>query len=199
MRRAALCLLLTTLALTACTNDEEPPPGADGKTPSAAGSPADPARQLVESLFAEDVQPTPTATVTGSLLVNGQPVPITVDILELRADESSTLLRWRLRSSTGQTVDSLSSTMARTGLFDTRGIVLRDAAGKMRLQPYTYEAESSENFMGDLNCACSTLPASVGAEGVLLYGVFPPLDPGATTVDVLMPGIAPAAGVPVTR
>lgn len=199
MRRAALSLLLTTLALTACTNDDEPRPPADGQTPSAAGSPADPARQLVESLFAEDVQPTPAATVTGSLLVNGQPVSLIVDILEVRAAESSTLLRWRLRSSTGQEAASLSSTMARPGLFDTRGIVLRDAAGSRRLQPYTYEPEKSDIFMGDLGCACSTLPINVDAEGVLLYGVFPPLDPGATTVDVLMPGVAPATGVPVAR
>ena len=181
MRRAALALL-TALVLTACTNDEEPRPPADGQTPSAAGSPADPARQLVESRFAKDAQPTPAATVTGFLVVTEEPVPVTVDILEVRAGESSTLLRWRLRSSTGQTVGSLSSTMARTGLFDTRGIVLRDAAGKALLQPYTYEAESNDISMGGLNCTCSTLPPDVGAESVLLYGVFPPLDPGATTV-----------------
>lgn len=198
MRRAALSLLLTTLALTACNNNEEPRPPADGETPSAAASPADPARQLMEGLFAEDAQPAPATTVTGSLLFNEKPVPVIVDIVEVRADESSTLLRCRMRSSTGQRVSTLSSTMARPGIFDTRGIVLRDAAGKARLQPYTYEAESNDVFTGDPGCTCSTLPINVDAEGVLLYGVFPPLDPGATTVDVLMPGIAPAT-VPVTR
>ncbi len=202
MRRLLLPVLLCALVLSGCTDgDDEPRPGggpADG-SPSASASPQDPAQALTDELLADAEALPAVATAQGVLTVNQAQVAVAVDVLEVRAGEATTLLRWRLRSAGEQRVDSFSSSMSRAGLQDTRGIVVTDAAGGTRLQPYTYQAPDTTTFRGDPFCACSTLPRTVGPEGVVLDAVLPPLDPAATTVDVLLPGIAPLRGAPVTR
>lgn len=200
MRRVLVAGLVLGLALTACSSDDTRPRAErSSAAPTPTASPEAPAQDLVDQLLAPDVQPDPLATVTGTITVGQQATPVTVDVLEVRAAETSTLLRWRLRSSTAQRVDTFGSSMSRPGSQDTRGI--RVLTADAVLQPYTYEGPEGGVFAaaGDLFCACSVLPTQVGAEGVLMYAVLPPMTGEPSMVDVLLPGIAPAAGVPVTR
>lgn len=201
-RLSALLLpaLVCLAVLTGCTDaDDEPRQGSGGSSPTVSASPADPARALTDELLADAERPAAVATATGVLTVGRTPVDVAVDVLELRATEATTLLRWRLRSPGEQRVSTFGSSMARPGLTDTRGIVVTDQTGGARLQPYTYESADTGTFPGDVFCACSSLPRSVGPDGVVLTAVLPPLDAVTTSVDVLLPGIAPMAGVPVVR
>ena len=121
---------------------------------------------------------------------------MTVDVLEVRAAQGSTLLRWRLRSPGAQRVRVYTSALSLPNRFDTRAVALVDMRGEQRLQAFSYVPEGSDL---PLSCVCSVLPDDVGEVGALLHGLYPPLDPGTTEVDVLVPGLAPALGVPVTR
>jgi hypothetical protein len=89
-----------------------------------------------------------------------------------------------------------SSALSLPSRFDTRGIALVDSTGNQRLQPFTYVPQSSEV---DLRCVCSELPSRVGSEGVLMYSLYPPLAAGASSVDVLVPGLTVAQDVEVAR
>ena len=199
--RRLLVGLLTVLAVSACSADDPAQPRAQGSAgiPTPTGSPEAPAQDLVDQLLAEDVQPTPLKTVTGTITVDRASSPVTVDVLEVRAGETSTLLRWRLRSSGTDRVKTFGSSMSRAGLQDTRR--LRVQSTDVVLQPYTYAAEQGGAFDAakDLFCACSKLPIEVGPDGVLMYAVLPPLPGTPATVDVLLPGIAPATAVTVSR
>jgi hypothetical protein len=63
---------------------------------------------------------------------------VTVDVLEVRAAEGSTLLRWRLRSPGAQRVRVYTSALSLPNRFDTRAVALVDARGEQQLQAFTY-------------------------------------------------------------
>lgn len=140
--------------------------------------------------------PASVTTLRGSLARPGGPVAVEVDILAVQASAETTLLRWRLRSGTGQPQQVLTSSLSRPGLVDTRAVALADVAGNQRLQPFTYIPPLKTE---DLRCTCSDVPKSVSAAGVQMYALFPPLAANATTVDVVIPGLPTAEKVPVTR
>lgn len=125
------------------------------------------------------------------------PSPVEVEILAVRATAETTLLRWQLRSGTDDRVDTYTQSLSlRPSTFDTRALSLVDARGNQRVQPFTIAAQSRG---ADGSCLCSSLPPSVGAKGIPMYALFPPLSPDATTVDVVIPGLPTAEKVPVTR
>lgn len=190
-------VLAVALLLTGCSDDDEPEARGGSSTPSAETDPAAvAARSLTEQVLGGEEAPEPLATVTGALPVTGGSAPVVVDVLEVRAATDSTLLRWRLRSPGAERVRVYTSALSRPNRFDTRAVTLVDEAGRQRLQPFTFVPQKSEL---DLECVCSGLPDEVGETGALMYGLYPPLAPTATTVDVLIPGVQPARGVLVTR
>lgn len=200
--RPVIAGLLIALTVSGCSRQgDEPRAERPSGAPTPTASPNAPAsaQTLVDQLLTDDVQPAPLKTVTGTITVNQTRVPVTVDVLEVRAAKTSTTLRWRLRSSTADRVQTFGSSMSRTGLQDTRGIRLQSP--DLVLQPYTYATEQGGTFelAKDAFCACSKLPFNVGPAGVLMYAVLPPLAGMPSVVDVLLPGFSPATAVPVTR
>ena len=123
-------------------------------------------------------------------------VPAVAEILEVRAGAQSTLLRWRLKSASGQQVSARGFSLSRPPLFDTRAVAVRDAAGKQVLSPFTYVPQKGDQ---DTGCVCSVVPSTLGADAEPMYALLPPLAAAATTVDVVLPGFAVAKGVRVTR
>lgn len=196
-------VVLTLLLLTACIGGEPGPEasGSQNPSPDASGGSQQPpeqttAQKLTETLLEGDERPKPVATVRGAIALPQGSAPVEVDILAVQANAQTTLLRWRLRSGTGQPLRVRTSSLAAPNLFDTRAVALADATGNQRLLPFTYRSLQRLNVTG---CTCSEVPESVSADGVQLYALFPPLAPEATTVDVLIPGLPPAEKIQVTR
>jgi hypothetical protein len=143
-----------SLVLAGCSGDEEPTePGAPSG--SAAGPSAGPstqpdrataAEELTEQLLRGAEAPEPLATVRGSFPeVSGVPSGVvTVDVLEVRAAQGSTLLRWRLRSPDAQRVRVYTSALSLPNRFDTRAVALVDAVGEQQLQAFTYVPEGGD-------------------------------------------------------
>lgn len=194
---------LAVLALTACNGPDAPEPQGSGTNqPSAGTSPGSAAaqttaQQLTQELLEGEEAPPPVATAKGALTLDSCESPVQIDILTVQTSETSTLLRWRLRSGTGKPVRVYTSSLSGGLLFDTRGLALVDAVGQQRLKPFTYiqQAGGSE----DSGCVCSGVPVDVGETGVQMYALFPPLAPDATSVDVLIPGLPAVEKVAVTR
>lgn len=177
------------------------PPARTTLSSGPGGSPGASAEQttgqkLTQQLLEREEAPAPVATVRGPLAVPSGSASVEVDVLAVRASAETTLLRWRLRSATGQTQQVFTSSLARPNVFDTRAVALVDAAGNQRLEPFTYIPQLKTD---DLRCACSPIPKSVSAAGVQMYALFPPLAANATTVDVVIPGLPTAEKVAVTR
>jgi hypothetical protein len=195
--RLLALLLVVPLALTACSGDDgaaSAPTGSPAGSPTAEASAAD---ELTARILEGDEAPAVLASASGELpLTTGGSAPITVEVLEVRAAEQSTLLRWRLRSGSGQRENVYTSALSLPSRFDTRGIALVDPAGAQRLQPYTYVPQAGQ---ADILCACSELPTTVGDDGTLMYALYPPLDPTARTVEVSVPGLPAVEPVRVTR
>lgn len=193
-RLATAALLL--LALVACTSDDGGEESSGSPTPSGQG-PADAAEELAAQILADDEVPDPLVTVTGELPLRTGGSPVAVDVLEVRAGGTSTLLRWRLRSPGPERADTYTSALSRPNRFDTRAVALVDEQGGVRLQPYTYVPQRNDD--DDISCVCSELPDDVGPDGLLMYALYPPLDASTRTVDVAVPGLQVAEDVEVTR
>lgn len=193
--RLALVLVSSLVALTGCTSNGDSASGNPAAEPSA-----DPAGSAAAALTAEvlegDEVPDPLATITGELPLLRGGSPVVVDILQVRASDTSTLLRWRLRSPNEERVDTYTSALSLPNRFDTRGVELVDDRGGQRLQPYTYVPQANDN---PISCVCSQLPNEVGEAGVLMYALYPALDPATKALDVTVPGLEVAQDVPVER
>lgn len=154
------------------------------------------AEQLTAQVLAAAGGSTPLASVRGDLTVLSKRFPAVAEVLEVRASATSTLLRWQLKSAAGLQVNTRGFGLSRPPLFDTRAVSLRDAAGKHVLSPFTWAPQAGGD---DTGCVCSGVPGALGDEAEPMYALYPPLDPAATTVDVLLPGFAVAKAVAVTR
>jgi hypothetical protein len=195
-RRLPALLLVFALTLTGCS-DDEPAANEGPARPTPSTDPAAEAtRLLTEQVLGDEEAEEPLSSVAGQLPVIGGGGAVTVDVLEIRAAADSTLLRWRLRSTSGESERVYTSALSLPNRFDTRAVALVDAAGNQRLQPFTYVPQGSDR---DLDCICSGLPDDVGATGVEMYALYPPLDPSTTTVDVVIPGFPSARGLAVIR
>jgi hypothetical protein len=197
VRRLLLPLLVLPLALAGCSGGDDDTPARTADPTSSPTAEASAADELTARILEGDEAPAVLASASGELpLTTGGSAPVTVEVLEVRAAEQSTLLRWRLRSGSGQRENVYTSALSLPSRFDTRGIALVDPAGAQRLQPYTYVPQAGQ---AAILCACSELPATVGTTGTLMYALYPPLDPAARTVDVQVPGLPAVEGVRVTR
>lgn len=205
---SVLVLLATTTVACSSRQSADPTPsGAPASGTAPATSPqttevpdASPtmssADQLTAQILGGATGSAAVATVKGNLQVQASAVPVVAEILEVRAGAASTLLRWQLKSASGQQVQARGYTFSRPPLFDTRAVALRDTTGKRVLMPFTYVPQKSDL---DNGCVCSQIPQTVGAAAEPLYALYPPLAPSTTAVDVTLPGFAVAKGVPVTR
>jgi hypothetical protein len=110
---------------------------------------------------------------------------------------STTLLHWRLKSTSGSPV-SASGNWASGGnssVTDTRNVALLDTAGNLKLLPYL---NAGQAIFGDTDCTCSETPRTVSSTPVDLYATFPALDANARTVTVAIPGFPAMKDVAVT-
>ncbi len=205
---SAVAIAVTSVLLLAgCSGASSPGDGATRTAPSSPGAmtasgSATPAPASAEHVTAQVLGNPPTtapiASVTGNLTVLADEFPAVAEVLEVRAGAASTLLRWRLKSAAGPQTGTRGSGLSRPPLFDTRGVSLRDAVGKQVLTPFTYVPQAMGLDL-DTGCVCTGVPGAIGEDAEPMYALYPPLDPAATTVDVVLPGFAVAKAVPVTR
>ncbi|HET8614609.1 MAG TPA: hypothetical protein VFL94_03715 [Actinomycetales bacterium] len=198
MRAALVAVLLAVLAatslLTSCSDDDGP---RSPSTPSAVGTAApSTAGSAVERLTTQLLGTTPDGPVlassAGTVEINGKRSRLVAEVLEVRATTDTTLLRWRLRSASGESTEAYGFWLSHPPRFDSRRVTLLDTTGKQALSPFTYDRD-------EIMCVCSTVPKTVDGDGEPMYALFPPLDPSTPTVDVTLPGFPPATGIPVTR
>jgi hypothetical protein len=194
--RALVAGTALALLLTGCSgDDEERPDGSSAsRGPSASATPTAGASERL--LGAADEQAEPLATAEGDLPLLGTSSRVRVDVLEVRAGEESTLLRWRLASPTTEAVRTYTSALSYPLGFDTRQVALLST--EERLQPFTYVPQRDIGGAA-AGCVCSDVPEEVGQEGQLMTALYPPLAEGTEQVDVVLPGVATLTGVPVTR
>ncbi len=197
--RALAAAAALALVLTGCSGeDEEQPEQSSGPgEPSASATPTAAASERLLGAAAEQAeQAEPLATAQGGLPLLGRSSRVRVDVLEVRAGEQSTLLRWRLASTTAEAVDTYTSALSYPLGFDTRQVALLSA--DERLQPFTYVPQRDIGGAA-AGCVCSDVPEEVGEEGQLMTALYPPLADDTEQVDVVLPGVATLTGVPVTR
>lgn len=200
-RRRGSALLVAVVAvvmLSACSGDDDAQADAGttghpgGRAASASPSGPSPAEKLTEQLLGSTADEPAVASSQASVTILGESYQLVADVLEVRANSETTLLRWRLKSASGQATKSLGFWLSEPPLFDSRGITLLDRAGNHALSPFTYNKDEHD-------CVCSQMPESVDGEGQPMYALYPPLDPSATTVDITLPGFPDMKDVPVTR
>ena len=197
-------VLACAVGLTACTGGDpqvtQAPTG-----PATITRPAGPTTMSVEDLVSQlltsGTRLPAVASAQGSVRrvfnTTLPKVALTAEILEVRADSKTTLLRWRLRSTDGDTVESGGNwAAAARGInsSSTAQVAVLDHPANQRRVPYLSDTGATTT-----NCACSNVPGQVTGEGTDLYASLPAL--GATTdkVDVVIPNFPVIKDVPVTR
>lgn len=209
---AALAAGVLVTALAGCSGDDETSSGrpsgggSDGGSATASGSasPSAPSGMSAEELNAKMLQsasaPAPLASANATVMLfpqlgAGNKVALTADVLQVRTVGSTTILRWRLRSTAGTPVSPVGNWLSGgTSSTNTRELALIDTAGKQRLQPFVTATGNA-----DSSCICSSLPRSTDEQGVELYATFPALASGTQTVDLAIPQFPVIKGIAVTR
>lgn len=183
------------LALCACTGGDDGASGDGTPSDSQAANSVDPA-QLSADLLNAGVAATeedPIASSEGTVLNRErEPTPARVDILSVARGPTGTLLRWRLSSPSGE-IELDANAFDSRGAGDTESIALVAAAADTKLFPYGFRRGEETPL-----CICSNQPISVGPDGDILYGLYPTLPQGTTSVGVEIPGFALIENVAVT-
>lgn len=155
------------------------------------------ADELAALVFEGDVGTSQVlASVDGTVLRPGGEAAARVDVTSVTADEFSTVVRFTLVNTSGDsaviplTAFNSQSLLAR----DIRDVALVDPTVEQRYRPYIGETQDGTQFL----CACSTAPVAFGDAGQLLSATFPPLDPATESVRLEVPGFEPV-DVPVAR
>lgn len=120
---------------------------------------------------------------------------VVAEVLQVRSSSQATRITWRLKSASSATANTKSFQFARPPLFDTRLLGIVDPKTKKTFHPYTLVPAGGDGT--DTDCACSSLPDSVNAKGVVLYAVLPALPSGTSSVNVTLPGFKAMPGVKV--
>lgn len=205
---ASALLVVAALSLSACDGGDTG--GSGTSTTSGGGTGTDTPSgtatttsvdDLVQSLLIDD-QPLPAiASAQGSVLAvfntNLPKVDVTAEILSVTTDAKTTVLRWRLKSTSGGTVDTGGNwAAAPKGInsSSTAEIAILDNPANQRLQPYLSETGTTAT-----NCACSDVPGEVNGQGSELYASFPALGADTEKVDIAIPSFPVIKDVPVTR
>ncbi|MFC6005544.1 hypothetical protein [Angustibacter luteus] len=200
----SVALPVTVLALVAglaaCSGDDDKK--SSGQTsPGASASPSgQSADQLAQQLLATATASPPIASAQANVQLNPQlsgstPLALTADVIEVSAADTMTVLHWRLRSTSGDSVQPSGTWLnGGTAGSDTSQVAMVDTAGKLRLLPF--KTDTGDYATG---CICSPMPRDVDGTGVDMYATYPALAASATTVDVALPQFPVMKGVKVTR
>lgn len=191
----AVAVLVATALMTSCTGGDEPngkgTAGAPGTTSASPTGPS-PVEKLTAQLLGTTADDPALASAQGTVEITGKRYQLVADVLEVRANADTTLLRWRLKSASGESTQAFGFWLSRPPQFDSRRVTVLDKAGNQALSPFTFGKD-------EVSCVCSTIPHTVNGEGEPMYALFPPLDAASSTVDVTLPGFATMKDVPVTR
>jgi len=201
----AAVLVVVLAVVVACSMQ-----GSDQKTapPTATstGSPTpDPTaqgmtrEQLQDAVFNGDVgSSTVLGQADGKVPDRTKDLPAHIDVTEVTASATSTLVRFTLKNAKdGQADLSLEAFNQRTPLTrDIRDVAIVDPVGQQRYQPYVGVSSTDKDVTV---CACSSAPVVMTSTGQLLSATFPPVDAEATTISLVVPGFPEIKGLPVTR
>ena len=199
--RAGAVVVGGLLVLAACTGGDDPDPGP--ATPSAEETEAADGwtrEDLTAAVFEGDIGTSQVlGTAEGQVVGPSSAFPASVEVTEVHAGSSSTLVRFTLRNvDDSDPLLPLEGFNARTPLTrDVRDIALVDAAANVRLQPFLAVPQSGER--NESFCTCAAAPLQMSQEGQLLSATFPPLDAGTTTVSLELPNFSVIEDLPVTR
>jgi hypothetical protein len=202
----AVALPVTVLALVAglaaCSGDDDKTPPASGSSGPSASATAtgQSADQLAQQLLASATAEPPIASADAMVLLNpqqtgGRRQALTADVVEVSAADTMTVLHWRLRSTSGDSIQPSGTWLnGGTAGSDTSQVAIVDTTGKLRLLPF--KTDTGDFATG---CICSPMPRDVNGTGVDMYATYPALAASATTVDVALPQFPVMKGVKVTR
>lgn len=199
---AAVVLLLGGgIAFVACQGPDEPDPG---PTPSSSASPDDGAagegwttEEFEAAVLEGDVGTSEVlASVEGELSDPPDVIPVRVDVTQVLADESSTLVRFTLVH-LGDEPSRLGPVFSTTSVLsrEMRDVALIDPTSEQRYQPYLAVRVTDEDATF---CVCSGQPRTFST-GAYLTATFPPLDPSTQTVTFEVPWLPLIEDVPVER
>lgn len=187
--------------------DEDPAPDAPSATagPDDVGTSSEASRSTdpppdqagevtVEDIAAGvlDVEPPPViASVEAELETSGGPLTVTLDVLGLATNASSTVLTARLTAPARVTLDTPLSLDGDSQ--EVSGVAL--AAGDLTYYPaqYSYGDGVLQQY-----CVCTQVIRGLGTEGVYVYGSYDALPEDVDSVTVQVPGF-PDVEVPVAR
>lgn len=192
--------LIAALLVASCTAA-----GDDGETPEPGGTrfegtpeptAVDPEEVSAQLLSAGEEALEPVAEAEGAVRVydgtTGE-APAIAEILSVDRDARATRLVWRLSSRSG-TIRLDPNTLRVDSGVDAQDVDLVDPQAQQRLKPYRYRDEI--NFA---QCICSSVPIRLDERGQVLYGLYPPLGEGTSTVTVEIPGFPAIEDVPVSE
>lgn len=173
------------------------PTGTGSATPTEPGEPGEPDVALADlsaALFAtqEDV----LASADGAIPVPGEPIPATVELTDVYAGRTSTVVRFTLIATNddGGPIHLSAFNQARMMTDDIRDVAIVDEDAELRLRPFV----GGRDRPWDGYCTCSISPRGVTTAGLPLTATFPPVD-GGDTVTVEIPGFPPLESITVRR
>ncbi|WP_417564058.1 hypothetical protein [Microbacterium sp.] len=195
MPQPAAVLIAAFLALgvglAGCTSTPTP-------KPSPSHSPAGLTVDQVTKKIADTEPPTRSLAHTTGTIDAVEKVPVTIDVVSLRALPDETLLELRIAAASGTEQDLGSFQLSRPPFLDTRNVGLVDAASGRTYRPYTFVQSRNPTPGVPTGCLCDRLRTTDGT-GVTLSMLMPPLPDDVTAVDVTMPGLPKMSAVPVAR
>lgn len=210
MRRPLVLLCAGALSATLLAGcglfggDDPEPTGPDRTSGSGAGTEQPTQEGLTpEALSAEILETSeqmadaePVATVTATFPAAGNP-ELTVDVLSVRRNETSTTVLMRWTGPAAATVSAnepwYDSVRNRGG---TRNLYLVDpAVTKSRYLPLSFEQAQQ---IGPVQCACPDLVMQLGDDGIVVSSTYAALPPEVETVDLVAnDGWLTLTGIPV--
>ena len=199
---AAVVLLLGGgVAFVACQGPDEP-----GPAPTSSGS-ADPddgaadegwtTEEFEAAVLEGDVGTSEVlGSVEGELTDPPHRIPVRVDVTQVLADDSSTLVRFTL-AHLGDGPARLGPVFSSRAVLaqEMRDVALIDPTVQQRYQPYLGVRVTDED---STFCVCSGQPRSFST-GTYLTATFPPLDPSTETVTFELPWLPLVEDIPVER
>lgn len=182
-----------------------PAPTASGPTvtaePTTSSDAAGDAKAVTEKVFAEGADRTVIGTATGTIV--RQSGKQTAEILSVGTGPAGTYLSWRLKSPDGKEqpltwVHGVAPLTENKPYGDLRSVRLATTDGNYYLATTCDRRERAPE--SSTYCLCSPMPQAIPAgEGVELYGYYPALPAGVTSVTVQIAGLPDIANVPVTK
>ncbi|KQY24366.1 hypothetical protein ASD16_02130 [Cellulomonas sp. Root485] len=191
--------LAAAVVLVGCTGDDDPSPtGSSSVQPSESSAESMTRAELESAVFDEESGSSEVlGSAEGAVPDPLAPHPARIDVNAVIADETSTTVWFTLVNT--EDTDPLLQFSAFNKLRplsdDIRDIALVDTVAEQRLQPYIGQRAGTDSN----RCTCSDAPLGMSSVGMLLSGVFPPVEQSTSTVTLEIPGFAPIENLPVTR